>query len=220
MIDHKEIKIISLALKYKSDQFNAIDVGGFNGHWTDAVINLNKQSKITIFEPDQDNLLVLKNKYANNNNIHIVDKGASNEASSLTYYKLHSDNMAVRGGSGFVSRDGYKNHDFSEKILEVIRIDDIINSHVDLMKIDTEGFEFNAIKGCEKLLSDHRINFIQFEYGGCWLDAGIKLNEVISYLKTFGYFVYDMANDGNLTPVDSLEDNYLFNNFVATHLKI
>ena len=62
MIDHKEIKIISLALKYKSDQFNAIDVGGFNGHWTDAVINLNEQSKITIFEPDQDNLLVLINE--------------------------------------------------------------------------------------------------------------------------------------------------------------
>lgn len=220
MIDNKEIEYLNLVIKNKPNNLNIIDIGGFEGNWSDVIINLNIEYKIKIFEPDYNNFKFLENKYTNNINVDIINKGVSNENNKLLYYKLNSSDRGVRGMSSFVLRDVYKKYDFSEIEIEVVKIDDIIDYNIDFMKIDTEGFEFNVLKGCENLLSEHKIDFIQFEYGGTYQDYNIKLNDIIFYLNKYGYQVYDIDKNGDFIKIDNFEDDYLYNNFMTTYKNI
>ena len=217
MIDNKEIEYLKLVINYKSNNLNILDIGGFEGNWSDVILNLNIGAKIKIFEPDYNNFKFLENKYSNVVDVDVINKGVSNENNELTYYKLNSNDKGVRGMSGFVLRDVYKKYDFSEIKIDVIKIDSIVDYNIDFMKIDTEGFEYNVLMGCEKLLSEHKIDFIQFEYGGTYQDYNIKLNDVISYLKKYDYHVYDLDKNNEFIKIDKFEDDYLYNNFIATH---
>lgn len=61
--------------------------------------------------------------------------------------------------------------------------------HIHFLKIDTEGSEFAVLKGSVNLLSRGAVDYVQFEYGGCFLDADITLEEVYIYLKEKGYVI-------------------------------
>ena len=56
--------------------------------------------------------------------------------------------------------------------------------NIDFLKIDTEGYELNVLKGFEDFLEN--IKIVQFEYGGTFLDNNTKLIDVINYLKEKG----------------------------------
>jgi FkbM family methyltransferase len=38
-------------------------------------------------------------------------------------------------------------------------------AHIDLLKVDTEGYELRVLQGATRLLSDKRIRAVQFEFG-------------------------------------------------------
>ncbi len=70
------------------------------------------------------------------------------------------------------------------KYVEVKRLDDYCKEnnidHIDFLKIDTEGFDFEVIKGCGRFIKN--IKYIQFEdferfYGGR------KLKDILKYLS-------------------------------------
>lgn len=67
----------------------------------------------------------------------------------------------------------------------------LANNHIDILKIDTEGQELNALKGASELLKNKAIDNIIFEVGGTFLDLGYRVGDVIAYLNSFGYDVYD-----------------------------
>lgn len=219
MIDKKEHKIIELIKKITNID-KVIDVGGFHGDWTDMILNDTTSSSIKIFEPDFNNFQVLKSKFSNNSRTELVNIGLSSEESNLIYHDLVSNSNSVRGMSGFVNREIYKNYEVQKKLIKVNRLDKVHQEDVDFLKIDTEGFEFNVLKGCEKLLIEKKIKFIQFEYGGTYKDANFELNDVISLLSGFGYKVYDIQDDDSLIEIDEFIDDYQYNNFISTYLKI
>ena len=63
---------------------------------------------------------------------------------------------------------------------------------IDYLKIDTEGTELDVLLGAKNSLQNKKIICGQFEYGTTFEDANIKLSDVVSYLETFSYFVYDV----------------------------
>jgi FkbM family methyltransferase len=86
---------------------------------------------------------------------------------------------------------------------------------VDFLKIDTEGYELNVLKGFGENLS--AVRFIQFEYGGTFKDAGINLKDIIDYLanKNFAKFCY-LSNNG-LVQVEDLSDHYQYCNIFCSN---
>ncbi|AFY81364.1 FkbM family methyltransferase [Oscillatoria acuminata] len=79
--------------------------------------------------------------------------------------------------------------------LELETIDDYCHKHqissIDLLKVDTEGFDFEVIQGAQELIENKRINFIYFEFFYVGNDHSTKLGgrliDVHNFLVPCGY---------------------------------
>lgn len=88
---------------------------------------------------------------------------------------------------------------------------------IDVLKIDSEGAELDILRGSTEMLKSKFVRFIQVEYGGTYKDAGITFMEVIEFVSSFGYKVYELIND-KLSPItaDTFVEDYRFTNFLIT----
>mgnify|MGYP001953003706 CR=1 FL=1 len=88
---------------------------------------------------------------------------------------------------------------------------------IQFLKIDVEGGEFDVLKGASQLLANGNIDVMQFEYGGTYVDAGITLQQIFSYLHGFRYEVYKIHPNGlQYMPVFLNEyEDYGYSNFLA-----
>ena len=86
-------------------------------------------------------------------------------------------------------------------------------SMIDFVKIDTEGYEFNVLKGFGDSIK--KIKIIQFEYGGTYIDNGIKLVDVINYLKEKGFYDFSYISPRGLIKINDFNDHYNYCNIVC-----
>jgi len=72
-------------------------------------------------------------------------------------------------------------------------------THIDLLKIDAEGFEFQILKGAEKMLGAHQIQFILAEVT---FDSCNKFHtsffHLAEYLHGCGYHFFDLYDENGL----------------------
>ena len=93
--------------------------------------------------------------------------------------------------------------------------------HIDLLKIDTEGAEFDVIKGATTMLQHKAIDAIQFEYGGAYQDAQITLENVYTHLQNFGYAIFKLC-DNEFLPMYTFKkehEDFCYVNFLAVLCK-
>lgn len=81
---------------------------------------------------------------------------------------------------------------------------------IDFLKIDTEGYEFEVIKGFKDKLNC--IKIIQFEYGGCYLDNNVKLNDVIKYLESKNFHNFSYLDRNSLKKIKDLKGKTITTN--------
>lgn len=84
---------------------------------------------------------------------------------------------------------------------------------IDFLKIDTEGYELNVLKGIEDELNI--VKCVQFEYGGTYRDSNVKLNDVISYLKQYSFTNFYYINQSGLKELENYEDHYQYANIAC-----
>ena len=85
--------------------------------------------------------------------------------------------------------------------------------NIDFLKIDTEGYEFNVLKGFEDHLENVKI--IQFEYGGTFLDNDKKLIDVINYLEQKGFYKFSYLTNYGTELIKDFTDHYQYCNIVC-----
>lgn len=90
---------------------------------------------------------------------------------------------------------------------------------VNFLKIDVEGAELDVLSGAKKLLKSGRIDYIQFEYGGTYLDAGTTLKQIFDLLSQYRYSIFKILPD-QLEYLPGFSPNYedfQFSNFLAVN---
>lgn len=96
------------------------------------------------------------------------------------------------GLTSFYNRSFFNNQVTSCQV-ECVTIDSLFSelglSKIDYLKIDTEGAEFDILKGSESTLKNQKIDYVQIEYGGTYQDAGYTLSDIVSYMNGFGYYM-------------------------------
>jgi FkbM family methyltransferase len=77
--------------------------------------------------------------------------------------------------------------------IETCTVDDYCRSnevtHIDLLKVDTEGNDFRVIKGASGLLQAGTIGVLQFEYNHRWIFARSYLKDVFELAQDLPYRV-------------------------------
>ena len=85
------------------------------------------------------------------------------------------------------------------------------------LKLDVEGSEFDVIKGSSDLLKKQNIHYIEFEYGGTYIDSKTKLKDIYEYLCSFGYSIYRTKNNTllNIMSWSDVYEDYEFSIYIA-----
>lgn len=106
--------------------------------------------------------------------------------------------------------------------LEIRRGDKYVQENkiekIHFLKIDTEGFELKVIKGFGEFLS--KVNHIQFEYGGTYIDAKIRLKDVLEYLRKMGFGNFGLLSSNEVIPLTSEDDHWQYCNILADNLNL
>ena len=165
-----------------SEPVLAIDIGGNIGNYSKELRNKCSGLEIHIFEPSSINVSKLLSHFHDDPRIYINSCGISDVKGTAT---LYSDTAGSGLGSMTKRRLDHFGIDFnaSEEIITV-RFEDYwkstLNSRIiDILKIDIEGHEMDALFGLGDALA--AIKVIQFEFGGCNIDTR-------SYFQDFYYF--------------------------------
>lgn len=157
-------------------------------------------ARILAFEPD-------------NKNINLLNKNLNN----WKFNDIKIENAAVWINNGHVnfSSEGNmaskitnsENENLNENI-KSIRLNDLLKSEVDFLKIDIEGAEYEVIKDCSENLLNVKNLFI--EYHGNY-DEMYKLNEILNILvsKGFKYYIKEAGATYN-QPFFESETEYNF----------
>jgi FkbM family methyltransferase len=210
-VDSDEQKLIEILAK---DNFVAFDVGAHGGEWTDIVLKYSPNAKLVLFEPSSFLFESLHTKYNVHRNISVFHLGLSNKTGNLILYNPGSPL------AGYYFRPGCHNQDLAETIpvttMDIFCLQHNI-SHIDLLKIDTEGAELDILRGASNLLVSKSIDVIQFEYGGTYLDSKITLKEVFDFLMFHGYKILRIENEEiiNINKWNSSLENYNLANYCA-----
>ncbi|WP_440915681.1 FkbM family methyltransferase [Candidatus Pelagibacter sp.] len=185
--------------KYEVDYF--FDIGSCWGIYSLRLANKFNKLNIIAYDPIKKNIERLKNS--------IIKNKISN---------IYTLKVAIGDKKDFVTLGATEtyspNYEINEKnavITEKCEINTLDNLHNDIkdkfivLKIDTEGFEFNVLKGAEKLLLNNKV-FCQIEI------KNKNYQEVSSFLKNNNFKLVSI-NKFNKT-------DYFFSNFYEENITI
>lgn len=184
--------------KYEQEIFNILDklvdktqlwmdLGSNIGYFSLYLAQKTKQVISLDANPNLIKLLDESAKLNNYPNIHLVNNAVSNvSGEKLEFYIAEKD----LGRSSLLRYDDLK--EVKKIETTTITVDEIVNNQ-NLspfgMKIDIEGFEINALKGATELLRNKPPKVIVMELSQR-PEVLAKPDEIISYLKQFGYTPY------------------------------
>lgn len=180
LIDYSNKKKIINFLKKKLGRksLEVIDIGSHEGETINLFLKNFNIDKIFGFEPNIQLFNLLTKKY-NDKNVFLFNCGVGSteeyrnlnimiDSSSSTFNSINLDSNYYKKKNKIVTFLSQKKELFKKKqIISIINLSKIIYENkinkIDILKIDTEGFEFNVLKG----LNDNdfkKIKFIYFEH--------------------------------------------------------
>jgi FkbM family methyltransferase len=197
------------------------DVGANKGDWTNLVLGLNPSADIHCFEPIQGMFAHLKNRNFPIN-VHCNHAGLSSEKGSRDIF-LGAQSLYAR--TGLKAGWGIESAGDTEKI-ELLTIDEYCRDkhivQIDFLKCDVEGHEYAVFQGAKNMLENERISRIQFEYGGCNIDARVMLKDIFELFSGGNYTFYKLM-PRQLVKIDEYDqrlENYTYKNFAILHKSI
>jgi FkbM family methyltransferase len=178
-------KKIASFLKKKNLEINIFfDVGAHMGLYTDLVKKIYPNCKSFLFEPQSAIFNKIKEKYSSKKNIQIFNNAVSDtEKKQNLYLNMHDLTSTL---SIFDEQSSYlnfkaklygtdiKNMSYGTELVQTITLDKFISEHylekIDLIKIDTEGHEFNVLKGLKNQIEKVQNILIEFHHRDLFLD--------------------------------------------------
>lgn len=198
---------MSFMLKTLNEDDTFFDIGANMGMYTLLAASKIKSKTIYSFEPTSRVLNQLRMNLKLNNllgQVKVIEKVVSDkngyekflvqdisEYSHITYHK---------------SRKGI--------IIPSITLDSFCKKgdvkNIDLIKIDVEGAEYKVLKGMNQILKNHRVSKLIVELGGNSIQFGINHQDIVNYLKKFGYLTFKINNNLELIAIDRVSNDETF----------
>ena len=188
----KELVVTESCFRLAESGAVHVDAGANIGHMTSAIAhasNLTDSSgrengTVHAFEPHpvvferlQRNVIQIR-KEVPNANVQAHNVALTNKNGTLDLYIPHkwSEN------EGLASLE--KKQDSKKVEVKANRLDNIISSPIQLLKLDVEGHEYSALNGCKKIIKNKIIKYVIFE------DFNIQDSRTRDFLQAHGYSIF------------------------------
>lgn len=177
-------------------RITAFDVGANRGQSIAKISEVFPQASIHAFEPSPINVRAISPRPGLT--INCCGLGSTSSELALT----ESDDMSSFLAKG---RDGWGSST-AKTLVPVTTIDNYCAEreifHINLLKIDTQGFDFEVLKGAAKMLASRSVDLIMTEITLSELYKGLpRLDAVYGFMADAGYAllgVYDQHTIGNV----------------------
>jgi FkbM family methyltransferase len=159
-----------------------IEVGANLGYFTLLWAAANPANRVFAFEAAPRNVELLTRNVARNGfdpRVRVFPQAAGREAGALAF----DPGPAGQTGWGGFAADG-------PVTVDVVRVDQAAEypPEIAVLKVDVEGADAWALRGCERLLRERRVRQIWFEQNKPRMRAlGIPADEAQRFLRSVGY---------------------------------
>lgn len=197
-----------------------LDIGAHKGTYTDLIVKEFNECKVLMFEPQKDIFKAIKKKYQNKKNIKIYDYAISDKStvkkiyinqhdltSSLStldtknnYLQFKAKLFSTTSSGMIVKKVNVK----TKKLSQILKSKNI--NGIDLVKIDTEGHEFQVLKGMQKYIK--KIKYILIEFHNDKIFLSYNPNKIHKYLIKNNFVLQDIYK----FPFTTWEDRFYYNN--------
>jgi len=162
------------------------DLGANVGYYSAIFSFYSPGGIVFAFEPSYKNFNFLKLNVKNFSNIHLYNNAVSN----------------FTGGKKDIIHSIW-NVETEQRLFEFIKIDDFIVynkiNEIDLIKIDTDGFELEALQGMKNILKNFNPYFL-IEINHAVKTRNATEQQIINYMKSYSYQIIKILD----------KENYLF----------
>lgn len=195
-----------------------VDCGGNKGLYSDEILSRNAECEIVIFEPSRLNVEQLKKRYKKFPQIIVIPKAVSSKKGELTLY-------GDKPGSGLASLANRRLDHMSinmaiNETVQVTTIDDMVPKvQIDILKMDIEGYELNALKGALETLK--RVRVVQFEFGGSNIDTRTFFQDFFYFFQKHNFIIYRITPFGivQIRKYNERMERFITTNYIAVNQK-
>lgn len=177
------------------------DVGANIGQSVDEIVRQYGNIQVHAFEPVTSSYQILQSKHAKSRNVNLYQLafGSFDGEVEVTANGTSTGNQIVHNDDA----PGQTERVRCEKI------DTFCDQHniktIGLLKIDTEGYDFDVLLGAKRLIKDSMINIIKVELGFSPLNKKhVSVDRVRLFLANYGYQVfgvYDQVLEFDGSPI-------------------
>jgi len=219
--DNLYVKLFS---KFSND-VTILDVGSHRGESIDRFKRVFPGMTIHGFEPQSENFNFLSNKYQGDSSVVLNNCGIGEKAGELEFHSFKKTDVGsfvgidpdsawakVRSREFDTVPDEFETGTYN---VPVRTIDDYVKEtgikQINLLKIDTQGFEDDVLRGCKESLSNNVIDFVELELiiTGPY-QKKLQFKDIEELFEPYGYKMYGIQKGGNYYDSPILQFDLLF----------
>ena len=170
------------AFREKCAGRTVMDVGANIGIFSLSAAKVTDKPIIAVeASPENAKLIVINAKHNEADNIRVVPAAAASEIGMAKFQRAHTANKVTR------------DYDLSAETVDTIDVttalplDMVVREPVDVLKIDIEGYEWNALQGAGQLMSGKPTVFLEFSPEFMRDGAGIDADTFLKFFFGRGY---------------------------------
>lgn len=198
--------------KLTTESPTIIDGGANNGSMTDLFLQQYRSPVIHAFEPIPELVDLLNQKFAHRSNVTVHGTAIGAEAKTVSFNVVNNLVSSSMLNPSAINK-GYHGEKMDIcRIVEVpqVRLENVMQDirEIDLLKLDLQGYELEALKGCGRLLERIKIITTEIEFVALY-DGQPLFGDIDIFLRSHGFRMLNLYElythpDGQLTAGDAV----------------
>ena len=187
------LKLEHLKSKYHLEIKTIAHVGAHRGQEVEEYLKLFDDVKLNLFEPQQKLFKHLKNKFQDHKNINYFNLALGSYKGSAT---MHTANTDGQSSSILEPKEHLKEHPQikfhkDDEIIKIRKLDELGITNIDLLNIDTQGYELEVLKGGVNTLNED-VKYMILEVNKRELYKGCPVvSDIDKYLYKYNFIRTD-----------------------------